>query len=192
MTAKAFSNALDEISDKYITEVITYKRKQKNIWLKWGMAAACLCFVLVGIAVPVLNNEMPALQPEVNTSQQEEPSPVFDESPTNKASEDYVEILEFNEAEYVVFGKDETAVLQECGISSELTQELAGEHVCYLGFEKSASSYRYFPVEKAGSDQEKAIELFEYAPEPNENVYILRKDGEYYVAIRKDMLYGNY
>lgn len=69
---------------------------------------------------------------------------------------------------------------------------MAGEHVCYLGFEKSASSYRYFPVEKADPDQEKAIELFEYTPEPNENVYILRKDGEYYVAIRKDMLYGNY
>ena len=190
MTTKTFFNALDEIGDKYITEVITYKRKQKNVWLIWSVTAACLCLVLVGVAIPMLNNEMHEMH-EMNALQQEGLPPVFDESPTNAAPQAYIEILEFNGAEYVVCGKEETAVLQECGIFSELTQDLAGEHVCYLGFEKSASDCRYFPIEKAGLDEESAIELFEYAPEPNENVYILCKAGEYYVAVRKDMLYGN-
>lgn len=188
MTTKTFSNALDEISDKYITEVITYKRKQKNVWLKWGVTAACLCFALVGIAIPMLNNETSTPQQEAAALQPEDMQPVIDEGPANEDSQDYIKILEFNGVEYIIFGEGETAVLQECVISSELTQDLAGEHVCYLGFEKSASSYRYFPIEKAGPDEENAIELFEYAPEPNGNVYILCKDGGYYVAVRKDML----
>ena len=188
MTTKTFSNALDEISDKYITEVITYKRKQKNVWLKWGVTAACLCFALVGIAIPMLNNETSTPQQEAAALQPEDMQPVTDEGPANEDSQDYIKILEFNGVEYIIFGEGETAVLQECVISSELTQDLAGEHVCYLGFEKSASSYRYFPIEKAGPDEENAIELFEYAPEPNGNVYILCKDGGYYVAVRKDML----
>ena len=188
MTTKTFSNALDEISDKYITEVITYKRKQKNVWLKWGVTAACLCFALVGIAIPMLNNETSTPQQEAAALQPEDMQPVTDEGPANEDLQDYIKILEFNGVEYIIFGEGETAVLQECGISSELTQDLAGEHVCYLGFEKSASSYRYFPIEKAGPDEENAIELFEYAPEPNGNVYILCKDGGYYVAVRKDML----
>ena len=189
MTTKTFYNALDEISDKYITEVITYKRKQKNVWLKWGVTAACLCFVLVGITISMLDNKEPVPQPEETTLQQENMQPVVtDEGPANEDLQDYIKILEFNGVEYVIFGEGEKAVLQECGISSKLTQDLAGEHVCYLGFEKSASSYRYFPIEKAGPDEENAIELFEYAPEPNGNVYILCKDGGYYVAVRKDML----
>ena len=191
MTTKTFSNALDEIGDKYITEVITYKRKQKNVWLIWSVTAACLCFVLVGIAIPMLNDEMPAPSQENKATQQEELPPVFDKSPANEAAQNYIEILEFNGAEYVICGEEETAILQKCGISSELLQDLAGGHVCYLEFEKSADSYRYFPIEKAGPAEENCIELFEYAPEPNENVYILCKAGGYYVAVRKDMLYGN-
>ena len=141
----------------------------------------------MGIVIPVLNNKTP-----VTPQEEEELPPAFEESLAHEDSQNYIEILEFNGVEYVVCGEGETAILQECGISSELTQDLAGEHVCYLGFEKSASSYRYFPVEKAGPEEENDIELFEYVPGPNENVYILCKAGGYYAAVRKDMLHGNY
>ena len=43
----------------------------------------------------------------------------------------------------------------------------------------------FVSAEKADSSEENDIELFEYAPEPNENVYIMCKSGEYFAVIRK-------
>lgn len=50
MNAAQFSHALGKVNDKYIMEAITYERKKKSGWLKWGAVAACLCLV-AGIAV---------------------------------------------------------------------------------------------------------------------------------------------
>ena len=50
MNAAQFSHALGKVNDKYIMEAITYERKKKSGWLKWGAMAACLCLV-AGIAV---------------------------------------------------------------------------------------------------------------------------------------------
>lgn len=50
MTTKKFSEALNYMDDVLISEAMNYKRKKKkNIWLKWGAVAACLCLVIVGI-----------------------------------------------------------------------------------------------------------------------------------------------
>ena len=46
-TAAQFSHALGKVNDKYIMEAITYERKKKSVWLKWGAMAACLCFVIL-------------------------------------------------------------------------------------------------------------------------------------------------
>lgn len=49
MKTKTFSNALGEIGDQYVSEAISYSAaKKKNMWMKWGAMAACLCLVVVG------------------------------------------------------------------------------------------------------------------------------------------------
>ena len=47
MNAVQFSNALGKVNDKYIMEAITYERKKKSGWLKWGMMAACFGLILM-------------------------------------------------------------------------------------------------------------------------------------------------
>ena len=46
MNAAQFSSALGKVNDKYIMEAITYERKKKSGWLKWGMMAACFGLIL--------------------------------------------------------------------------------------------------------------------------------------------------
>lgn len=46
MNAAQFSHALGKVSDKYIMEAITYERKKKSGWLKWGALAACFGLIL--------------------------------------------------------------------------------------------------------------------------------------------------
>ena len=48
MNAVQFSHALGKVNDKYIIEAITYERKKKSGWLKWGAMAACICLCVVG------------------------------------------------------------------------------------------------------------------------------------------------
>lgn len=50
MTTKKFSEAMNELEDRYVTEAITYQRsKKKRNWFKWVAAAACICLVLAGL-----------------------------------------------------------------------------------------------------------------------------------------------
>ena len=46
MNAAQFSHALGKVNDKYIMEAITYERKKKSGWLKWGVMAACFGLIL--------------------------------------------------------------------------------------------------------------------------------------------------
>ena len=46
MNAAQFSHALGKVNDKYIMEAITYERKKKSGWLKWGTVAACFGLLL--------------------------------------------------------------------------------------------------------------------------------------------------
>lgn len=51
MNAEQFSNALGKVNDKYIMEAITYKKKKKSDWLKWGTIAACFGLILTAALV---------------------------------------------------------------------------------------------------------------------------------------------
>lgn len=44
-------NSITNVDDKYIEEVQTNAKKKRNIWLKWGAMAACLCLVIAGAVV---------------------------------------------------------------------------------------------------------------------------------------------
>lgn len=55
MNAAQFSSALGKVNDKYIMEAITYERKKKSGWLKWGMMAACLSLAVIHFVLPLWN-----------------------------------------------------------------------------------------------------------------------------------------
>ena len=174
MKREKFCELLGEINENYVKEAETIKKAKKPVWVKWGAMAACLCLVVVGAVLPMTNNDTPM-------PSQEELPPVIDEGPAGMTMPEMVEIVEVNGIEYVVYGNEDKDILQNYGILSELTEDLAGEHVCYLDINDN----RFVPAEKADSSEENAFELFEYAPEPNENVYILCRLGEYFAVIRK-------
>ena len=51
MNAEKFSNALGKIDDSYIAETINYTPKQKSYWLKWGVVAAGLGFIVLAVSI---------------------------------------------------------------------------------------------------------------------------------------------
>ena len=154
MSIPKMAKAMGYIDDDLVTGAVEYKRtKKKNSWMKWGAMAACLCLVVVGafIAPNITDN-----------------------------AQDYVETVFYNGAEYAVCGTGEVSILEDCGLPTEITKDLAGEHLGYL---EQAEKNTYH-ISEGATDGD--VELFEYAPQPNENVYIICIDGEYYAAIRRD------
>lgn len=95
-------------------------------------------------------------------------------------AQDYAQTVIYNDTKYVVCGLGEADILKECGLPSKITEESAGESLGYLKQTKK-NAYCISKDETAGN-----VELFEYAPQPNDNVYIVRIEGSYYAAIRKD------
>ena len=86
--------------------------------------------------------------------------------------------VEFNNAEYFICSsKGEAAILEEANLPTVLTQELAGKQLAYLKVNDN-----FFSVTETVTD----YVLYEYAPFPNSNVYIVLIDGNYYAAIRHD------
>ena len=180
MTNEKLYEAIGDISDNKIKEAKQGRKVKQPIWLKWGAMAACLCLV-AGLAIPMINNKP---QNEEIPPVAEELPPVIDEGPANLdiITPEQVEVIEFNGAEYFICKDDNKDILTECGITTEVTEDMAGEHVCYL----EISNEHFVPVEKADASEENAIELFEYAPEPTENIYILCNFGEYFAVVRMD------
>ena len=178
MKKEELFNIIGEVDEQKVAAagMAMNKKKSRPVWVKWGAMAACLCLVVVGAVLPMTNNDTP-------THSQEElpPVTVIDEGPAGMTTPEMVEIVEVNGVEYVVYGNEDKDILENYGLPTELTEDLAGEHVCYLGI----SDNRFVSAEKADSSEENDIELFEYAPEPNENVYIMCKSGEYFAVIRK-------
>lgn len=154
MSIPKIAKAMDYIDDELVSGAIEYKRaKKKNIWVKWGAMAACLCLMIVGIVnIPNLTDN----------------------------AQDYAETVTYNNAQYVICGSGEADILRKCGLPTEIAVDLAGESLGYLT-QTEKNNYVISENTKAGS-----IELFDYAPQPNDNVYIVCIDGNYYAAIRKD------
>ena len=173
MSVPRIVNAMEYIDDDLVSGAVTYTRtKKKNSWLKWGVMAACLCLV-VGLAIPLA---IPMLHNAINPPPIEEKPEGF----VDVNSQATVEMVILNGVEYVVCGEGEANILQECGLPTEISKDLAGKHLGYLE-QKQKNIYHISDSIKDGD-----IELFEYAPQPNDNVFIVCVDGTYYAAIRKD------
>jgi len=89
--------------------------------------------------------------------------------------------VSFDNTIFYVCGEGEAEVLKNCGLPAVLTKELAGAHVSYLRLEESTSQYIL-----TDKDEGESCELFEYAPKPNKNVYIISYHGKYFAAIAHD------
>ena len=100
----------------------------------------------------------------------------------NEGAHDYVETVTYNGAVYAVCGSGEAAILEGCGLPAELSEDLAGDYLGELQ-RRTENEYNYV----IGDDKGGRVQLYEYAPIPNDNVYILCINGEYYAAIRKDV-----
>ena len=127
----------------------------------------------------VSREEEESTQPQEALPAEIEDTVHWDEAP---GREEYSEVLELNGTEYNIYNEKDAEILQKYGIS-ELTADLAGEHICYLGFQEVGDRRVYVPVGKAGPEEENDIELFEYAPNPDENIYIMCRAGEYFAVI---------
>lgn len=71
MNAEQFSSALGKVNDKYIMEAITYRKRKRSGWLKWGAMAACigLIFTVTMAALPGIlrgqGNIVPPPEPNI-------------------------------------------------------------------------------------------------------------------------------
>lgn len=68
MNTQLFYEALSGLNDKYITEAIQYRKKQKNTsWIKWAAAAACTCLI-ISVGTFLFTNTNTNMQPEGGNS----------------------------------------------------------------------------------------------------------------------------
>ena len=86
--------------------------------------------------------------------------------------------VKFNNADYVICGsKGEASILEQANLPTILTKDLAGKQIAYLKVNNNI-----FSITETVTN----YVLYEYAPFPNSNVYIVLIDGNYYAAIRRD------
>ena len=154
MNRKDLYNAFNEVDDDILERSETASRsKKKPVWLKWGAIAACLCLV-VSIAIPVLHHKGgPGSQDSI------------DDFPAVAA------LLYFNGVLYECC--DIPQALERLGLPSDITPEMAGEHVANIELGGIVD------YQETVSQTDK--ELFQYAPAPSRAVYVLR-DGDNYMA----------
>ena len=145
-------DSLTGIDDDMIETVAALRSKQRRpIWIKWGALAACLC-LLIAIAIPVLN---------------------YKGGPDNQDSVQAIAALEYNGMFYEAVNIPE--VLEKFGLPSEITADMAGEHLEYLKSDGGAG-YECTTIETD-------IELYQYAPSVCRGVLVLRDGDTWYAAL---------
>lgn len=176
MNEKDFSNAVSELDEKYYSEALSFKKK-KNSAPKWiAAAAACLCVAAVGAGFALNGRKPAAALPAESTAEQ-----TASFSSDCNVSKSIAQTVSLDGESYFVCGTGEAEVLAECGLPESLSASLAGKHIAYLFFDEETEEY----VPKEDGNEVDG-ELFEYAPAPNKNVYIVSFGESYYAAIRHD------
>lgn len=160
MKKERLLDAFGQIDEEFVEEADPEKKKKakkklnKNTWVKLGVMAACLCLA-VGVLVPMVNGLFNA----------KGGGDFQDGVPAEPA------LIYFQGALYqCCYAED---ALKRVGLPSEITADLAGEHVAYLEMGGA--------VDYQETIKETDKELFQYALAPTRAVYILR-DGDNYMA----------
>src|SRR5699024_5486426 len=117
----------------------------------WGVLASCICLV-VSITIPILH---------------------YKAGPDKQDSVQAMAVLLFNGMYYEAV--DVPEVLEKYGLPSEITVDMAGEHLEYLKSDGGAG-YECTPIETD-------IELYQYAPSPCRGVLVLRDGERWYAAL---------
>lgn len=95
----------------------------------------------------------------------------------NKKSTGYAPTVLIGNTQYVICGDEgEVEILKNCGLPAKLTADLVGNFVSYLEYD---GEHNYTLAEN-----ETEISMFEYKPQPNTNVYIVRIDGKYFASVK--------
>ena len=156
MNRKDLYQSMNQIDDDILERSEVRKKKKSSAWMRWGAMAACLC-LMVGVLVPLANSLFNA----------KGGGDFQDGVPAEPA------LIYFQGALYQC-GYAEDA-LKRAGLPSEITADLAGEHVAYLEMGGA--------VDYQEANKETDKELFQYAPAPTRAVYILRDGDNYMVAL---------
>lgn len=95
----------------------------------------------------------------------------------NKKLTGYAPTVLIGNTQYVICGDEgEAEILKNCDLPAKLTADLVGNFVSYLDYD---GEHNYTLTEN-----ETEISMFEYKPQPNTNVYIVRIDGKYFAAVK--------
>lgn len=145
-------DSLNGIEDDMIQTVEALRSKKRHpAWMKWGALAACLC-LLVSIVIPVFHHKG---------------------GPDHQDSAQAIAALEYSGMFYEAVNIPE--VLEKYGLPSEITADMAGEHIEYLKSDGGAG-YECTTIETD-------IELYQYAPSVCDGVYLLRDGDTWYAAL---------
>lgn len=97
----------------------------------------------------------------------------------NKKSTGYAPTVLIGNTQYVICGDEgEAEILKNCGLHAKLTADLVGKFASYLEYDGE----HYYTLTENGTE----FSIFEYKPQPNTNVYIVRIDGKYFAAVKYD------
>lgn len=151
---------------KNILVANNHKRSNKlNILKKqqqWKIIAACILIALLVTATTIIKNN---------------------HDNTTISMLDKVQVVLYNNVEYIICGEGETEILSSCGLPTTIDATLAGDHITYLTY-LTRQDNTLTPTDILENTK---AELFTYAPQPNTNVYIICIDNQYYAAIRHDV-----
>lgn len=151
MTTEMILDAIGGINEEALRDAKAYKRPKFQRWLKWGAMAACLCLA-VSLAIPVLHHK----------------GGIDHQDPLQDTA-----AFEFNGKFYEAVETPE--VLENYGLPSKITEDMAGDHVSYL---KADDGLGY-----VGTVSQTDIELYQYAPAACDGVYVLRDGETWYAAL---------
>lgn len=97
----------------------------------------------------------------------------------NKKSTSYAPTVLIGNTQYVICGDEgEAEILKNCGLPAKLTADLVGKFASYLEYDGK----HYYTL----TENKTEFSIFEYKPQPNTNVYIVRINGKYFAAVKYD------
>lgn len=87
------------------------------------------------------------------------------------------QMIVYNNSQYIICGEGEASILKECGLPKEINDSMAGNRLEYVEEIKNGLII---------SDRQTDMELCQYAPQPNSNVFILKTTEGCFYAIKND------
>ena len=171
-----FYYSITNIKDEYIEEAQTVKGKGKRpLWLKWGVAAACLCLLCVSvIAIPSLLQHESALEEESANDKSDTDSTVIPNAESADAAN--VELPEISDD-------------QEALVSAEVFVPIVDLLVSSRCITTQAAMYVKVPIEQYIGISEKVSSVESEVLSESTGINISGEEGWYYVSGHTDMQY---